>query len=176
MARARSSASAAAVGVAILRVFPQAGEDDGFEVDSDLRAVVPRRGGWVGNNVAHELDDVRGLEERAAGEQLVERCAKGIDVRATVNPLARDLLGRHEGQGADRGSRFRQACVRFAVERDPKVGEPRLARAIDEDVRRLDVTVHNAQLVAGVEPFGDRLAPTQAVLNAELPGCQALAE
>ena len=97
---------------------------------------------------------VASRERRVAGEQLVEHAAERVDVGAGVDPLAADLLGRDVVEGPDEGAGRGDAGARVDLAGEPEVGEVGVlagARALDEDVARLDVAVDEPARVRGVE-------------------------
>jgi hypothetical protein len=124
--------------------------------------------------------DRRALERVLAGEQPVADDAERVQVAATVERAPEDLLGAHERRGPDHVVVAGQPR-RLGLERDPEVGDQHAARrALDEDVLRLDVAVHDPVRVrvgqrprglaeqphdltrrrpaATLDPFGQRLA------------------
>ena len=88
----------------------------------------------------------RELEQRVAGErrlalpQQVQRRRRGVQVGARRRALAIPQLGRDELRRAGDLRRARGV----GIDRDPEVADERLARAGEEQVRRLDVAVHDA--------------------------------
>ena len=107
-----------------------------------------------------DLVDERGdrvARKRArARQQLVEHDAEREEVRAPVELLALDLLGRHVRRAADHVARARQLGGRGLGElADPEVGDLDPAVLRHEDVGRLDVAVQHAALVRVPERFGD---------------------
>ena len=111
------------------------------------------------------LHGVGGRERELAGEQLVESYAEGIKVAArvdgTVHPAG--LFGRDVGQRA-RDELWRCRCLPLSrnPRGDAESRQPGLAGAdIDEDVRRLDVLVHDALLVQAAKRLRDADRDTQ---------------
>ncbi len=86
-----------------------------------------------------------GLEGRRARERLVERGSEGVDVGAPVDHVRvpAGLLGRHVGGGPDDRAVLGETLGRVEVLRQAEVGQDRLARARDQDVRRLHVPVED---------------------------------
>ncbi len=85
-------------------------------------------------------------------DELVEGCAQGINVSALVDHAAvgQCLLGAHVSQGAQDVAGDRQGRVGLETG-EPEVGHPEVARVVDHEVRRLDVTVQHAVFVRVVE-------------------------
>ncbi len=101
-----------------------------------------------------------------AGGHLVEHHADREDIRAVIDRLALELLGRHVGQRADdhadagRGRRHRLGCIAVgfrAVELDkPEVENTHAAVVADHHVPRLEVAVDDAFGVRRLEGVGQR--------------------
>ena len=94
-------------------------------------------------------------EEGLAGQQLVERAAQAVDVRADVHGgLFRDLLRGHVVDGAQGLPGRRQLFAREMGQirpRQPQVEDLHLAGAGQHQVRRLDVAMHEVVLVGALE-------------------------
>ena len=92
-------------------------------------------------------------ERHAAGERVEEDGAQRVHVGAGVRVLAADLLGRREVRRADEVAGAGDAATRRRALGQPEVGEVRvlLLPLRDQDVRRLDVAVHEPAPVRGVE-------------------------
>jgi hypothetical protein len=101
-----------------------------------------------------DLLDAFAREQARAGERLVQHDAEREDVRARVDRLAGDLLRRHVARRAEHhpGGGL---VVGEAHAREAEVHDLRAALRIQHDVRRLDVTVHDAALVRIREAVGD---------------------
>ena len=87
---------------------------------------------------------VRRRERRFTGERLVEHAGERVDVGARIGRSGREPFGSHVGPGADGGSGVGQPGFAGGpgdAEVD-QVGEVVLG---DQDVRRLDVAVHQAR-------------------------------
>ena len=111
------------------------------------------------------LDEVRvdhrpfslGREGRLAAETLVQHAAEGIQVRATVDIFAFDLLRRRVLERAEEVPRLGEAARRCLLH-DAEVGEIDAIRlTLDKDVRRLDVAVDQALLMSLVQCTPDLL-------------------
>ena len=102
-------------------------------------------------------DRVLALVGNLAGEHLEEHATERVDVSARVGVASGDLLRRHVVDGADDGSLRGQAGGRVRPLGHPEVRQVGVLGAIgdgDQDVRRLDVAVHQALGVGGVERRG----------------------
>ena len=94
---------------------------------------------------------------QAAGEQFVKDDAERVDVAARVDRLPQKLLGTHVGPRAHELARLRDRVVRGEVVSDPgdsEIDHLRPPILVDEDVAGLQVTMHDAVVVA----VGDRVA------------------
>ena len=97
---------------------------------------------------------VGAVERDRAGQHLVEHRAERVDVGAGARRLAADLLGRgvvdaaHEQAGLGHPARA-------GVPREPEVGQVDVILGRDQHVGGLDVAVHEAARVGGVERGGD---------------------
>ena len=98
-------------------------------------------------------------ERRPAGEREEEHAAERVDVGATVERPALDLLGRRVGGGAEhRAAGAREPVDRLLPAREAEVaqvGVRRLWRAGDQHVGGLDVAVDEPARMGGVERSGD---------------------
>ena len=122
----------------------------------------------LGEMLHHHRRRVRCLERQLAGEHQVADDAERIDVAAAVGlALAERLLGRHVRRRADRDARDRELRVALGRARDAEVGDHRApALAIDQNVLRLDVAVHDAvaraRTRARPRPRAARAAPRRS--------------
>ena len=142
--------------VTVVRLLRGRARDDVVEGLDELRALLARRRARV-LDVRPELRHVVVLGVRdLANEHLVQHAAQGVDVGAAVDRRGLDLLG---------GDVIRRAhpCAgaRQAADRPEPLGAGRgdllvVGLAADQDVRRLDVAVHQATRVGGVERRGHR--------------------
>ena len=113
---------------------------------------------------AHHRVRVLALERRLAGERMVERAAKGIDVRTEVDLLAAALFGRDVvGRAPD--------LVRVALHRR-KAEVHELGRAVlgVQHVLRLHVAVHEALLGGERQRVHQLLADAHHAHLVERPG------
>ena len=99
-------------------------------------------------------------ERRLAGQQHERRAGQRVLVRARVYPLAPDLLGRAVGRRAQEVPRSGLGRRRLPALGQPEVGQVHVigpaGPRIDEHVGGLDVTVHEADGVGGVQGGGHR--------------------
>jgi hypothetical protein len=156
-------------GVAPGRLLVQALEADRLQVARQPRHQPAGRHRLVGQHLQHRVERRLGPERRAAGQALVEDGAQGVDVGggADLLRLARRLLRRHVGGGAEDGAGLRLAADVVQALGQAEVGDPQLSRlrlrigcqaaSSQEDVRRLEVAVDHAGLVGGVDGAGQRL-------------------
>ncbi|MCY1302013.1 hypothetical protein D9M70_516510 [compost metagenome] len=90
-----------------------------------------------------------------AGQQLQEDHPQAVDVAARVQRLTLRLFGAAVGGAADGDVELGQVAVQFQVLGDAEVGEHGRAVIAEEDVGRLDVTVHQALVVDHGQGAGD---------------------
>jgi hypothetical protein len=85
-----------------------------------------------------------------------EHAAERVDVGARVDALVADLLGRDVAQRADPPARARgHRRARVQALDEAEVGQVRVVGAVEQDVGRLDVAVHEPARVRGVQRRGD---------------------
>ena len=145
--------------VARRRILGRRARDDLVEGAVELRARQARRRRRVGD-VRPQLRHVVVLRiGDAARQHLVQHAAQRVDVGAAVDRPGLDLLGGDVVGRADPRARAREAAGGAEPLGQPEVGQVDVlvvALAADQDVGRLDVAVHQAALVRGVERRGDR--------------------
>ena len=158
--------------VAVVGDLLEGAEHDGVDLGRQAGDQGARGRGALVDERAHELVKGRRQERDAPREQVVERRAESVDVRASVGrALVRDLLGRHVERRADHDARLGQALARL-VAREAEVGEHgRAVLAADEDVRGLDVAVEDPRRVDVVEAARDLLGDLEGAPPRDLaPG------
>jgi len=123
--------------------------------------------GPLRGRVEHLLAGRRGVG-RLACEQVVERRAERVDIGGLVDIGTRDLLGRHEARRAEHGAVVRpqrasgidggaRLVVGLADDlREAPVDQHGLAKAADEDVRRLEIAMDHAAAVRVGHRLGHR--------------------
>ena len=111
--------------------------------------------GFGGGDLLEQLLARIAPERSSPGQQLVEDHAQAEDVRSPIDPvtLAPGLLGAHVGRRASEPATLAEVLV---LERQPEVGDARLARGIDQDVGGLDVPVDQPSGVGVMQGLGDR--------------------
>ncbi len=95
-----------------------------------------------------QFSEVRALQGPTAGEDFVEDEAKCVDVAARRDLLAGQLLGRHVG------GRAGAQCL-AGDPRQPEVGDAHPPVAVQHDVGRLEVAMHDPALVRRAETGAD---------------------
>ena len=124
---------------------------------------LPCRDGCDGRERRRLLFEVRiqrgdlGLapERRPPGDGLEQHAPERVDVGPPVDLVAADLLGRAVLDRAHELAGLGQACVDLAPLDQPEVRQVRVALAVEQDVARLDVTMHEPTGVRRVERGGD---------------------
>ncbi len=172
-----------------------AGADGGLEGPSELRGVHEAVGGRARQRLGDDtFDRLRHLAENAqargrltqaagddrlgratgerrfAGEHLVEDAAQGVDVAPAIElPLRARLLRAHVHRSAERDAGLGQPLATGGVERpgDTEVREHTVI-AREQDVLRLDVTVHDALPVGMAQGIGDLERDPDGVSQREL--------
>ncbi len=119
---------------------------------SDVVARLRRRLGQVRPQRASSPSRLNG---HLAGERVEEQAAERVDVRARVDALAADLLGRDVVERADPVAGLRAAGDRQRVLREPEVRQVDVVVGGQQDVRGLDVAVHEAGGVRLVQRRAD---------------------
>ena len=133
------------------RLLAQALQADHFQVARDASIPLPRRDRLL---VQHALDQplpARVLERGLERQQLVERGPQRIEVAARVGMSLEPLRG-HVPQRPHHVAGVRQILLVLRL-REPEIGDPDVAAGIQEQVRRLDVSMQHARLVG----IGQRL-------------------
>jgi hypothetical protein len=132
-------------------------------IDLDVGRARARRLDLGGQVLGEHADRVLGGEHLRAGEHVVHERAHRIEIAARVDLVAADLLRRHEVRRADDlgalGDRGRRLILLWRAE----LGEAEVehlrevaavGRARDQHVLRLEIAVHDAEVVR----FGERAA------------------
>ena len=142
-------------GVAIVAAFRHAFHNDGLQVRRQLGLQKPRRARVLPLDVPQQGLSLIARNGRLQRQQLVERGAQGIDVRAMVDQghLAAGLLGAHVAHRAHQVAGARQRGVGLAAGQ-AEVRDPELAVAVQQQIGGLDVAMHDAALMGCVQRTG----------------------
>ena len=155
--------------VAVVGTLGKQLQDDLFDRGGSALHALTGRLGRPRDMGVDPFRGIRGREGKLAGEHLVERDAEGVEVAPRVDRPVHlaSLLGRHIGKRAGDG---RWAPLLPEHPRgDAEPGQPCLARAdIDQDMRRLDILVHDALLMKLAQCGGDADGHAQEV--SQVPG------
>src|SRR5262245_11911674 len=112
-----------------MRVFFQAFEADGIQIERHARVKLPWGDRLLLGDLPQRLNRVGCLERRPAGEQCIENCTERIDVRRWTNRfrLACCLLWWHVARRAEDLAGSREAAVGVDALGQAEVSDPRLA-------------------------------------------------
>lgn len=155
---------------ALLGLFGEQVEDDPLQVLGD---VGPAAAGRLGHGVAVADEDGPGvaeIERRGSGGDLVEHAPEGVEVAALVDLRAADLFRRHVVRGAHSDAGAGEARGEPDVVAEPgdaEVADLHGAVRQPHDVRRLQVTVHDALLVGVGERGGHLVGDVDDLVDRE---------
>jgi hypothetical protein len=128
----------------------------------------PRQRGWL---LLEVREDDRGVgaaaERRPPGQALVQQAAERVEVGAPVQVVTANLLGGDVVDSAERAARSDTGRLLRQSSGEPEVGQVAVATHVDQNVRRLDVAVHETALVRGVERVRDLFQQRQCALRRE---------
>ena len=127
---------------------------DPFQLAGDRVVDLPGRTLLGPRDLVQDLRQRLAPERLAAGQELVEDHAEAEHVGPPIDPvpLPPRLLGAHvSGRPGVAGS----LTVVLVLQRQPEVGDARLARGVEQDIRGLDVAVDQAPCVGVMEGLGD---------------------
>ena len=92
----------------------------------------------------------------AAGQAFIQHTCQRINVRAGIGLTGAEPLRRHVAQGADHPAGRRQAGLAHRA-RDPKIDKIRKVVVVEQSVGRLDIPMHQSDLVRGMHCLGHLL-------------------
>src|SRR3954463_2171677 len=99
--------------------------------------------------------------------KLIEHHAQRVYIRALGESRARhELLGGHVSEGSDHRVRFEVALR----DRDTEVGDADLSVLIDQDVRRLQITMENTLRMSSRQPRAQLASDLEHALGGQAPG------
>ena len=158
-------------------LFAHAVLDDALELTGNGRVEIRHRDGLGVHDGHDQVRRALRLEGALAGRHLVEHLAQREDVRAGVDGLALELLRRHVGErsaaarllaGHRRNGGVRAIRPRRRAELcEAEVDDPRPAVVSQHDVAGLEVPVHDAALVGGMQGVGERDRQLEEALERE---------
>jgi hypothetical protein len=103
-----------------------------------------------------------GDEGRRARDALVEHAAEGVEVRARVDEVAEEVLGRRVREGAREGASLERLAPRAGEElREAEVHEHHAAVVGEEDVLGLEIAVHHVARVERREAVAEGAEPRE---------------
>ena len=110
-------------------------------------------------DLVHHLGPRLASERLSTAQELVEHDAQAEEVRSAIDPVpfTAGLLGAHV---VGRPGQLGPLAVVLILEREPEIGDPGLARRTDQDIRGLDVSMHQAARMCVVQRLchhGDQL-------------------
>ena len=167
--RAGGGDQLAAGGEAVLRRLRERPCEDVVEGGRQLRADVGEARRRVQQMGVQDRHVAVALEQPASGQALEQHASQRVDVGGRPRDLAVELLGRRVPEACRRTPARRRAAG--AGGGDPEVAEERAAAGlVDEDVRRLDVAMHEAAGVDGIERRRELPADRQRPRRVECAG------
>ena len=130
-------------------------EDDRFQIGRNRRIDPPRSARLDDSDLPQQLAAVGRIERRLQREQLVQRGAERIDVRAVVqhDTRAERLLRAHVAERAQQIAAHRQVAVAFDGGQ-AEIGKPQRPALINKQIRRLNISVDDAAAVSVLQRFG----------------------
>ena len=151
----------------------QASQDDSRKPARNLGTDGARRLRRLRRDAREQLADVRSIERRLPGQQVVQRRADGVDVRAYVERFAAQLFGRRKlRRPLESGGG--QILMDVAGQRrhgQAEVTDLDAAVVIHETVRRLDVAVKNAGSLRRVQAADDVEHGCRRLFGGQWPVC-----
>ena len=92
-------------------------------------------------------------ERTVAGQALIQHTGQRVDIRAGIGLAGAEPLRRHVTEGADHPAGRRQAGLAHRA-RDPEINQIRKVVVVEQNVGRLDIPMHQPDLVRGVHCLG----------------------
>jgi hypothetical protein len=147
--------------VAPRRVLARRLQHDRLQLRRDRAVQASRWSRLVEGDLPEHLLAVATVHRGAQRHHLVQCHAERVDVSPVIDrdPLRECLLRAHVAHRAQHVARHRQTRLALEVGQ-AEVGDPALAVLVEQQVRGLDVTVHDAQLVRVVQRSGHLDAET----------------
>ena len=140
--------------------------DDFRQPGRQSRIDLARRARLALHVLVHDRHVIAAGVGRNARHDLVEDHAERVDVRALIHLLAEDLFRGHVLRRSDDIARFRQLRVAFALRGgDAEVHDLEQAFGVDEDVRGLEVAMHDSLGVRDVHAGADVDAEAERALQ-----------
>ena len=141
--------------VTVAHLARQATETDPFKLARYLVAELAGRPGLAIENLVEVLDGTFAAKWQPPGQAAVENHSQSPDVRTPVQSigLATNLFGRHVRQRA--GDLATPQPLDLFVNRQAEIADPGLTKPVNEDVRRLQVAVDQAECVGILDCLGD---------------------
>ena len=162
-----------AIAVARVQILLERLADYRVHLLGHVRVELRDRGRIGIDDLVDELGRIVRAERQPTGQHVEEQHAERIQVGLLVERIALDLLRAHVGRRAHAHDEGRVGVELLVdVEREAEVGDLHVVLLVDQDVRRLDVAVHDALAVGVVERHAalendpDRAVDRQQVLEA----------
>ncbi len=129
---------------------------DRLELDGDPGVDLARGGRVVLLDPAQHVDAIVAGERGHEGQQLVNRGAQRVHIGAPVEgrPAGPGLFGAHVARGAE-GLAGQGQVEAAADPRQAEIRDPDVARLVDQEVRGLDVSMHDLVGVGVFQADGD---------------------
>ncbi len=142
-------------GVTVGRILAEGLQNDEFQFAGNSAVNRPRRPRIAVQHVSQEGGACPARENGPEGQQFVEGGRQRVDVRAMVqnDPLPRGLFGAHVADRAENVAGLGQPGSIMKMGQ-PEVRDPHVPSEINQQVRRLDVTMNDAFPMRIFQGFG----------------------